>query len=87
MAELLPFLVAAGCLAATLGGLAWLASRTRRRGVGREIMGPIDEIYRPHVHQVHIEIRAQERRVVPMPSPDDQWSRSRTRRRDRRPVV
>jgi hypothetical protein len=71
MGEFLPFLVVAGGFAAILGGLAWRASRTRRRGAGREIMDPVDEIYRLHAHQVHVEIRVRERRVVPMPSPDD----------------
>jgi hypothetical protein len=81
MGEFSPSLVVAGGFAAILGGLAWRASRTRRRGVDREIMGPVDEIYRLHAHQVHVEFMLRsgwrERRVVPMPSPDDHWGRSR----------
>lgn len=64
--------MAAGVLAAILGSLAWLASRARRRGVGREIMGPVDLIYRPHTHQINIQIQVREERVLPMPSADDQ---------------
>ena len=41
--ELLPFLVVGGGFAAVMGGLAWLASRARRRGVGGSVMGGISE--------------------------------------------
>jgi hypothetical protein len=73
MGEIVPWLVSAAVFAAILGSLAWLASRTRRRGVGREIMGPVDLIYRPHTHQINFETQMQEQRMVAMPSPDDQW--------------
>jgi hypothetical protein len=75
--EIVPWLVFAAVLAAILGSLAWLASRTRRSGVGRELMGAVDLIYRPHTHQINFEIQVQEERTVAMPSPDDQWRRSR----------
>jgi hypothetical protein len=71
MSEIVPWLVAVGVFAAVLGCLAWLAARLRRRGVGREIMGPIDLIYRPHAQHLNIELQAQEQRMAPMPSPDD----------------
>jgi hypothetical protein len=77
MSEIVPWLVSAAVFAAILGSLAWLASRTRRRGVGREIMGPVDLIYRPHTHQINFETQMQEQRMVAMPSPDDQWRPSR----------
>jgi hypothetical protein len=48
-----------------------LAARTRRRGVGRDIMCPVDLIYRPHTHQLNAEIQVQEQRRVPIPSPGD----------------
>jgi hypothetical protein len=70
--DILAWSVAAGVLAAILGGLAWLASRARRRGVGREIMGPVDLIYRPHTHQINLETRMREERVLPVPPADDQ---------------
>lgn len=76
MAEVVPWLVFVAVLTALLSGLAWLASRTRRRGVGREIMGPVDLIYRPHTHQINLEIRVQEERMVGMPSPGDPLKRS-----------
>jgi hypothetical protein len=77
MGEILPWLVFVAGLAALLGCLAWLASRTRRGGVGREIMGPVDLIYRPHTHQINLEIRVQEERMVAMPAPGDPLKRVR----------
>jgi hypothetical protein len=71
MSEIVPWLAAIGAFAAVLGCLAWLAARLRRRGVGREIMGPIDLIYRPYAQHLNIELQAQEQRMAPMPSPGD----------------
>jgi hypothetical protein len=71
MGEIVPWLVFAVVFAAILGSLAWLASRARRRGVGRDIMGPVDLIYRPHTHLINLEIQVQEERTVAMPSPDE----------------
>jgi len=34
-------------------------------------MGPVDLIYRPHTHQINVEIRVQQERMVAMPSPGD----------------
>jgi hypothetical protein len=68
--EIVPWLVSAAVLAAVLGALAWLAARTRRRGVGQELMGPVDLIYRPHTHQITIERRTREERMVAPPSTD-----------------
>jgi hypothetical protein len=71
MEALVPWLAFAAVLAAVLAGLSWLASRTRRRGVGREVMGPVDLIYRPHTHQINHEIAAHEERGADTPSPGD----------------
>lgn len=73
----MPWLVFVAVLAAILGCLAWLASRVRRSGVGREIMGPVDLIYRPHTHEINRQIQVQEERRVAMPSPGDPLRRSR----------
>lgn len=71
MGELAAFLMVIGGSAATMGGLAWLGSRLRRRGAGGAVMGPVDEIFHPSAHRFRIEIQVQEERMVPMPSPDD----------------
>jgi hypothetical protein len=75
--EVLAFLVVAGGFAAILGAFVWLARRVRRRGVGGALMGPIDEIYHPAAHRLRFEIQVQEERMVPLPSPDGQFRRSR----------
>ncbi|MET8548515.1 hypothetical protein [Micromonospora zamorensis] len=67
MVDALIFLVFAGCVAAILWILWWLASRVRRRGIGGEVMGPFDEIWHPAAHRFRSEIRVQDARVVPMP--------------------
>ncbi|MEU1362874.1 hypothetical protein ABZ356_23885 [Micromonospora zamorensis] len=67
MVDALIFLVFAGCVAAILGILWWLASRVRRRGIGGEVMGPFDEIWHPAAHRFRSEIRVQDARAVPMP--------------------
>jgi hypothetical protein len=64
-------LVVLGSFAAVLSGLWWLAARVRRRGAGRDLMGPIDLIYRPHTQLINIEVQVQEQRMAPMASPDD----------------
>ena len=61
---MVPWLVFIAVLTAVLGALTWLASRTRRRGVGMEVMGPVDLIYRPHTYEINREIRTQEQRGV-----------------------
>ncbi|WP_207914541.1 hypothetical protein [Micromonospora sp. KC213] len=77
MFEVLAFLVLAGCVAAIASRLVWLGSRACRRGVGVEVMGPFEEIWHPGAHRCRAEIRQQEQRMVPMPSPDDQEPRGR----------
>ncbi|RQX14546.1 hypothetical protein DDE19_22885 [Micromonospora ureilytica] len=66
MDEVLIFVVFAGCVAAVLGILWWLASRVRR-GIGGEVMGPFEEMWHPAAHRFRAEIRVQETRTVPMP--------------------
>ncbi|MEG3633359.1 hypothetical protein, partial [Micromonospora palythoicola] len=74
VAGVLMFLMVVACLAAILGALAWLGVRVRRRGIGGAIMGPFEEIWHPAAHRSHQEIRVQEERMVPKPSPDDSLS-------------
>lgn len=67
MDNVLISLVFAGCVAAVLGILWWLAARVRRRGIGGEVMGPFEEMWHPAAHRFRAEIRVQETRTVPMP--------------------
>jgi hypothetical protein len=64
MGQILPWLVSAAVLAAILGALAWLAARTRRRGVGMEVMGPVDLVFRPHTYEINRDLRTQEESAV-----------------------
>lgn len=75
MQAIMPWAVTAAFLAVVLAGLAWLAARARRRGVGREIMGPVDLIYRPHTHRLNQEMQVQEQRMVALPPPGDPLER------------
>ncbi|WP_234359167.1 hypothetical protein [Plantactinospora sp. BC1] len=71
MEQIVPFVALAGALAVVLGGLRWLAARTRRRGVGRAVLGPLDEVYNPAAHRSQIEIQVQAERQAPAPIPGD----------------
>ncbi|WP_309246279.1 hypothetical protein [Verrucosispora sioxanthis] len=71
MDGVLMFVVVVACLAAILGALGWLGVRVRRRGIGGEMMGPFEEIWHPAAYRSRMEIRVQEERMVPTPSPDD----------------
>ena len=73
MGDIVPWLVTAAVLTAILRGLVWLGVRARRRGVGREIMGPVDLIYRPHTQLINAEIQVQETLVAPKSLPGDRW--------------
>lgn len=75
----MPWLVFVAVFAALLGGLAWVASRLRRSGVGRQLMGPMDLIFRPQTHELNGEIQVQEEHMVAMPSAGDPLKRSRRR--------
>ena len=72
MDGLLAILAIFTAFAAVLGGLVWLASRARRRGIGGSVMGVFDEIYRPNSHRARIEIQVQNERMLPVISPSDQ---------------
>lgn len=60
-----------GVCAAVLGGLWWLASRARRRGIGGNAMNPIDEVFHPAAHRPHLEIQARDVRALPTEAPGD----------------
>ncbi len=72
MTDLLVLLGLAAAVTGALGGFLWLAGRVRRSGVGAQLMGPIDQLYRPAAHQFHQESRLGELRTAPLPSADDQ---------------
>src|SRR4051794_36153585 len=68
---LVPLLLLMAGFAVVLGGVAWLGSRARRRGIGGGLMGPLDEVYHPSAHRYRIEIEQHAQRLTPMPSADD----------------
>ena len=67
----MPWLVFAVVLGAILSSLAWLASRVRRRGVGHQMSGPVDMIFRPHTYDLSIEMQIQQERMEPRTPVDD----------------
>ncbi|MFC3504866.1 hypothetical protein ACFOOK_28405 [Micromonospora krabiensis] len=71
MFDVLLFLMVVGCVAAIAGGLGWLGSRARRRGVGGEVMGPFEEMWHPAAHRYRAEVRQHEQHEAPRPSADD----------------
>jgi hypothetical protein len=77
MERLLVILTVFGGFAAVMGLLLWLGIRFRRRGVGGQIMSPIDEIYHPAAHRFRQEVQVQEERLAPRPGSDDRWKRGR----------
>ena len=72
MGDVLALVMDLAAFGVTLGGLAWLATRVRRRGLGDSLMGPFDEIWHPAADRARIEIRVQDERPVPAPLPGDQ---------------
>lgn len=54
-----------------LGLLAWAAARSRRRGIGASMMGPFEELWHPAAAESRIELRVQNERKSPLPSPED----------------
>lgn len=79
MVGFLAFLVVAAVLGSAVAGLAWLASRARRRGlVGsalRAAMAAHDEALHGTAHDAHVEIQAAASRKAPILSPDGPWGR------------
>jgi hypothetical protein len=67
MDVVMPWVVVLGSFGGVLGGLWWLAGRVRRRGVGRDLLGPVDLIYRPHTQMINIEAQ---RTAPPAPADD-----------------
>ena len=61
----MPWLVFAAVLGAILSALTGLATRVRRRGVGHQLSGPVDMIFRPHTHDQSMEIEIQQERMTP----------------------
>jgi hypothetical protein len=64
-------LVVLGAVGLMLFGLARLAARARRRGIGGSILAPFDEMWRVTAYESRIEIQIQNERKAPLPSPDD----------------
>jgi len=63
-----------------VGGVPWLASRVRHRGIGSGVLGPIQDMWDPTVYREQIEFHAQLERKAPAPSPDDPpWDERLTR--------
>lgn len=54
-----------------LGGLAWVARRSRGRRVSGAVAGPFEELWHPAAHRARIEIRAQDERVDLPAEPGD----------------
>ncbi len=71
MAGFLAVVAGLAAFGGVLGGLVWLASRVRSRGIGDVVMGPLEEIWHPTGHRARIEIREQEERAAPSQSPSD----------------
>lgn len=74
MDVLLPFLLLVAGLGLVVFGLARLAARARRNGVGgvgSSSMTVVDEIFHPIAQEAHVELRAQEERLAPRELPGD----------------
>lgn len=69
--DLAGLLVIVAGLAVTIGGLPWLASRVRTRGVGGSVLGPFDELWHPAAHRARLEFEQQHEQPAPAPSPGD----------------
>jgi hypothetical protein len=64
-------LVSLAMVGGFLGLLAWAAARSRRRGIGASMMGPFEELWYPTAAESRIELRVQNERKSPLPSPED----------------
>jgi hypothetical protein len=64
-----------GALVLVPAGWAWLGARARRRGIGGSVMAPLEEVWDPGAHRVHVEIQAQAEHAAPAPAPGDPPSR------------
>ncbi|MEU4394533.1 hypothetical protein [Kribbella sp. NPDC023855] len=64
-------LVSLAAVGGLLGLLAWAAARSRRRGIGASMMGPFEEMWHPTAAESRVELRVQNERKSPLPSPED----------------
>jgi hypothetical protein len=71
-----PLVVTLAGFGAVVGGLAWIGSRARRRGVGGSVLGAVDEIFHPAAYQPRIEIQQHTQRKVNAPAPGDPPTRA-----------
>jgi len=71
MDVVVPLLVILAGFGAIMAGLAWIASRARRKGVGGSVLGAVDETFHPAAYQPRIEIAQQADRKVAIPSAGD----------------
>nr|MDT0658863.1 hypothetical protein [Micromonospora sp. DSM 115978] len=71
MTDVLAILVVVASVTVIAGALLRLGARVRRRGVGVDVLGPFEEMWHPAAHRSRQEVRVQEERVAPMPTPDD----------------
>jgi len=50
--------------AVVLGGLRWVARRSRGRAISGAVTGPFEEIWHPAAHRSHVEIQVQDERIA-----------------------
>lgn len=60
-------------LAGSLAGLVWLSVRTRKRAIPgvSAALASYNEVFQPTAHEAHWELRLDEERKAPAPTPDD----------------
>lgn len=56
---------------AVLGGLWWVARRSRGRAGAVAVTGPFEEIWHPAAHRARVQIQIQDERIAPDPQPGD----------------
>lgn len=73
MGDLAAILLTFGILVVILGGLPWLASVVRRRGVGGGVWDAIEELWYPAAARARREtaVEIQQERRAPAPAPGD----------------
>ena len=54
-----------------LGGLWWVARRSRGRAASGALAGPFEEIWHPAAHRARVEIQIQDERIAPDAQPGD----------------
>lgn len=72
MNDVVGLVIVVTIVVAVLGGLPWLAHRSRRSGSGGyTLMGPFDEMWHPAALEARIEIEIQDEQPAPAPLPGD----------------